>query len=101
MPAPPRRSSEEWEALVGGNWLNKIGVFIVVVGLAFGLDYAYTRLGPAGRVALSLAAAFALLAAGVLFERRERYRTFARGLIGGGWAALYTTVYAMHAVAAA
>src|SRR5450432_687400 len=100
-PSTPHRTSEEWEALVGGNWLNKIGVFVVVVGLAFGLDYAYTRLGPAGRVVLSLAAAFAMLAAGVVFERRERYRTFARGLIGGGWAALYTTVYAMHAVTAA
>src|SRR5450755_167594 len=94
VPPQPHRTSEEWEALVGGNWLNKIGVFVVVVGLAFGLDYAYTRLGPAGRVVLSLAAAFAMLAAGVVFERRERYRTFARGLIGGGWAALYTTVYA-------
>jgi uncharacterized membrane protein len=100
-PRVPVRTSEEWEALVGGNWLNKIGVFIVVVGLAFGLDYAYTRLGPIGRVALSLAAAFAMLAAGIVFERRERYQTFARGLIGGGWAALYTTVYAMHAVTAA
>ena len=97
----PQRTSEEWEALVGGNWLNKIGVFIVVVGLAFGLDYAYTRMGPAGRVVVSLAVSFAMLLAGVVFERRERYRTFARGLIGGGWAALYTTVYAMHAVAAA
>ena len=100
-PSVPVRTSEEWEALVGGNWLNKMGVFIVVVGLAFGLDYAYTRLGPAGRVGLSLAAAFAMLAAGVVFERRERYQTFALGLIGGGWAALYTTVYAMHAVTAA
>jgi uncharacterized membrane protein len=100
-PAPRRMLPEDWEALVGGNWLLKVGVFMVVLGLAFGLDYAYTRIGPAGRVALSLAASFAMLVAGVLFERRERYHTFARGLIGGGWAALYTTVYAMHAVAAA
>ena len=100
-PAPTPRRSEDWEALIGGNWLIKIGVFILVVGLAYLLDLAYTRMGPAGRVALSLAASFAMLAAGMIFEDRERYRIFARGLIGGGWAALYTTVYAMHAVAAA
>jgi uncharacterized membrane protein len=44
QPTPARipvRTSEEWEAPVGGNWLNKIGVFIVVLGLAFGLDYAF------------------------------------------------------------
>ena len=34
-------------------------------------------------------------------EKRDRYRTFAQGLLGGGWAALYTTVYAMQALDAA
>jgi hypothetical protein len=95
------RSSEEWEALIGGNWANKLGVFVTVIALALLLKYAYAQLGPAGRVALSLGVSFAMLAAGVIFERREEYRTFSYGLIGGGWAALYTTVYAMHAMEAA
>jgi uncharacterized membrane protein len=99
--APARRTSEEWEALIGGNWVNKIGVFVAVIGLALLLNYAYTQLGAAGRVALSLGAGLAMLVAGVVFERREKYRTFSYGLIGGGWAALYTTVYAMYAVPAA
>src|ERR1022692_4484947 len=42
-----------------------------------------------------------MLVAGVVFERREKYRTFSYGLIGGGWAALYTTVYAKYSVPAA
>jgi uncharacterized membrane protein len=95
------RTSEEWEALIGGNWVNKIGVFVAVIGIALLLNYAYTQLGAAGRVALSLGASFAMLIAGVVFERREKYRTLSYGLIGGGWAALYTTVYAMYAVSAA
>src|ERR1019366_8994378 len=99
--APVHRTSEEWEALIGGNWVNKIGVFVAVVGIALLLNYAYTQLGAAGRVALSLGASLAMLAAGVVFERREKYRTFSYGLIGGGWAALYTTVYAMYAIPAA
>src|ERR1019366_809502 len=100
-PASARRTSEEWEALIGGNWVNKIGVFVAVIGIALLLNYAYTQLGAAGRVALSLGAAFAMLLSGVIFERREKYRTFSYGLIGGGWAALYTTVYAMYAIPAA
>ena len=100
-PARAARSSEEWEAIIGGNWANKLGVFVTVIALALLLKYAYTQLGPAGRVALSLGASLAMLAAGVIFERREQYRTFSYGLIGGGWAALYTTVYAMHAIPAA
>src|ERR1035441_4901213 len=98
---PVHRTSEEWEALIGGNWVNKIGVFVAVIGIALLLNYAYTQLGAAGRVALSLGASLAMLVAGVVFERREKYRTFSYGLLGGGWAALYTTVYAMYAIPAA
>ena len=65
MAAPPRRTSEEWEALIGGNWVNKIGVFVAVIGIALLLNYAYTQLGAAGRVALSLGASFAMLISGV------------------------------------
>ena len=81
--------------------MNKIGVFVVVIGLALLLNYAYTHIGPAGRVALSYTGALAMLVSGVWVERREQYRTFAYGLIGGGWAALYLTTYATHAIDAA
>jgi uncharacterized membrane protein len=91
----------DWEAVVGGNWLNKVGVFVLVIGIALALGYSYAHLGPGGRVAISLAISFAMLATGAVFERRERYRTVARGLLGGGWAALYFTVYAMQALDAA
>ena len=103
VPAPPIVAPKvrEWETVLGGNWLNKLGVFVLVIGLALLLRYSFTQLGPAGRVAISLAASFALLAAGALIEAKERYRIFARGLLGGGWAALYVTVYAMHAIDAA
>jgi uncharacterized membrane protein len=95
------RTTEDWEALIGGNWINKLGVFVAVVGIALLLNYAWDQLGAAGRVALSLGAGFALLISGVIFERHEKYRTFSYGLLGGGWAVLYTTVYAMYAVSAA
>src|SRR5208283_4367967 len=55
----------------------------------------------AGRSAVGLAISLALLLGGVLLERRARYVVFGRGLIGGGWAGLYFTTYAMQAVDAA
>lgn len=103
-PAPPAaspRSTDEWEALLGGSWLNKLGVFVLVVGIALALGYSFTRVGPLGRVLTSIAVSVAMLVAGAIAERREKYRIFARGLMGGGWAALYITVFAMHAVEAA
>ena len=96
-----KMAGEEWEALVGGSWLNKLGVFVLVIGIALFLGYSFTRMGPPGRVAVSLAVSFALLGGGIALERRARYSIFGRGLLGGGWAALYFTTYAMHAVSAA
>ena len=100
-PVPERRSSADWETLLGGNWLNKIGAFVLVVGIALALGYSFSHMGPAGRDAVGLAAGLAMLGSGIFYERRPRYQTFARGLIGGGWAALYFTVYAMQALDAA
>jgi len=98
---PPPPAPRDWEAILGGNWFAKIGVFVLVVGLATLLRYSFTQFGPGGRVGICLAASCALLACGVIFESWERYQVFARGLLGGGWAGLYVTVYAMHAVEAA
>ena len=97
----PHRSSADWEALVGGNLLNKAGVFVLVIGVALLLSYAFTRLGPGGRVAISIGVSLAMLVSGAVLEKRERYQTFAQGLLGGGWAALYFTVYAMQSLDAA
>ncbi len=83
---------------MGGNWLNKAGVLLLVIGLALALGYSFAHIGPAGRVAISLTVSLAMLVTGAVFEPRPRYKIFARGLLGGGWAALYTTVYAMHAI---
>lgn len=108
--APPPRwrdrlraliGDQEWEAMVGGSWLNKLGVLLLVIGVALLLGYEFTRVGPAGRVAIGLGVSFTMLVGGILIERRPLYAIFGRGLIGGGWAALYFTTYAMHAVAAA
>lgn len=96
-----RAKAQEWEAVVGGSWLNKLGVLVLVIGIALFLGYAFTRMGPSGRVGIGIGVSLALLLGGIVIERKPLYRIVARGLIGGGWAALYFTTYAMHAVPAA
>ncbi|MGA2155676.1 MAG: DUF2339 domain-containing protein, partial [Bryobacteraceae bacterium] len=87
--------------MVGGNWLNKLGVFVLVIAIALFLGFSFNHMGPAGRSAVGLAISFALLIGGVIMERRPPYVIFARGLLAGGWAGLYFTTYAMQAVDAA
>lgn len=93
--------NEEWEALVGGSLLNKAGAVIFVIGIALLLAYSFAHVGAGGRALLAFLASASTLTAGILVERRDRYRTFARGLIGAGWAGLYATAYAIYALPAA
>ena len=88
------------EEILGRNWLNKIGIVLIVLGVAwFGIK-EFGQLGALGKVALSYLVAFALLGGGVFLERHERYRVFSYPCIGGGWALLFWTTYALNHVAA-
>lgn len=102
---PPQREAavdtggarlETWEAIIGGSWLNRIGVTMLVLGITFALGYTLTQIGPLGKSLVASAVSLAMIAGGVVLERFEKYRFYGRGLIGGGWAALYATAYAVH-----
>ncbi len=104
-PANERPSTAEkafsLEERLGANWLNKLGIAILVVGLAFFLAYKLQTMGPAGKVLCGFAVSAALLAGGVWLERKATYRIFARAGIGGGWALAFFTTFAMHHLPAA
>jgi len=88
------------EETVGTNWLNKLGVVLLVLGVAsFGI-YELQELGPFGKAAISYLAGAALLAGGIFLEKRERYTILGRTGIGGGWALLFFTTYALNHVQA-
>ncbi len=86
------------EETLGRNWLNKLGITLLVLGIASYGIYELGQLGPLGKVGVSYAVSLALLAGGIFFERRERYRVLGHTLIGGGWALLFFTTYALHHV---
>jgi hypothetical protein len=89
-----------FEEILGTNWLSRIGISLIVIGIAcFGI-YELGRLGPLGKVLLSFSLSFAFLGAGILIEKRDRYRIFSYALIGGGWALLFWTTYALNHVQA-
>ena len=61
-------AGEEWEAIVGGSWLNKLGVLVLVIGISLFLGHALTHHGPIARIATGLG----LLIGGVVMEHRAR-----------------------------
>ncbi|HNV68527.1 MAG TPA: hypothetical protein PKO06_02435, partial [Candidatus Ozemobacteraceae bacterium] len=52
LPETPRTSvrQPEWEAVIGGNLLNKLGAFILVIGLGLFLYYTLDSFGPAAKL---------------------------------------------------
>ena len=96
--ASPREISAEFEQKLGGNWLNKIGITILVIGISLFLAIKFPSLTNPEKIALGYAVSLVILGAGVYLEKKDRYRIFARALIGGGWALTFFTTYAMHFV---
>lgn len=88
------------EEMLGTHWLNKLGIVLVVFGVALFGIYELGQLGPLGKVGLSFVVSLALLGGGIFLEKRERYRVLGHTLIGGGWALLFFSTYAMNHVQA-
>jgi Predicted membrane protein (DUF2339) len=88
------------EQTLGTHWLYKLGIIILVIGVAlFGIHELGT-LGPLGKAGISYFTALFLLIGGIALEEREQYRLIGRGGIGGGWALLFFTSYAIYYVEA-
>jgi hypothetical protein len=94
------RDTRNWEEMIGGNLLNKLGALVLVIGIALFLSYSLAHMGAFGRAFTGLGVSAAMLTGGLWRERKEEYRMFARGVIAAGWASLYFTSYAMHALPA-
>jgi uncharacterized membrane protein len=92
----PKKKGEKGslEAKIGERWLNRIGVVAVVIGMAFFVKYAFDNdwIGPTGRVALGIMVGLALIGGGEYLKKK--YRFYSQGLVGGGVAILYVSIYA-------
>ena len=90
----PALASRNWEWLVGGNWLARIGILAVVIGVGFFLKLAFDNdwIGETGRVVLGLAVGLALLGAGEFYSRK--YAVWSQAVTGGGIAILYLSIFA-------
>ncbi len=98
LPLPsrrPSRSKEEWESLIGGKFLNRIGALALIIGMGFFLKYAVDKnwINEYFRVGLGL-----LVGIGLLFAAAKTHakglQIFAQGLVGAGISILYLSVYA-------
>lgn len=85
------------EFAVASQWLLRIGILILVVGIGFFLKYSIEHglIAPTARVLLSAAAGLGMLIAGTQILG-GKYHVLGQGLMGGGVATLYFSVFAAH-----
>jgi uncharacterized membrane protein len=83
------------ERVIGGKWLNWIGIAALLLGTAFFLKYAFDNnwIGPLGRITIGLLAGTALIVYSQwLFKKTYVY--FAEGVAGLGAGVLFLSLYA-------
>lgn len=100
-PAEPEAESKSFEMRVGTYWLVRIGVVILLTGLAFLAKDFVLNLQAAGKVTILYLLSGGLLGTGIWMARtRESMRNFGNVLTAGGLAAVYYTTYAAHYIEA-
>src|SRR5437868_2204865 len=91
----PARSRADWEILIGGQWLNRIGALALIIGMGYFLKYAFDN----DWITQTMQVLIGLTIGGVLFAiadrtQRKGLAIFAQGLTGAAVAILYLVVYA-------
>ena len=94
--AKPQTDSGSLEVTIGQSWLSKIAVVSLLIAVSLFLISTLSSNGPWGKAITAIGVSLVLLLAGIWFERGPRPKALAWSMIGGGWAGIYFTTYAIH-----
>jgi len=87
-------TSPDLESVIGGHWLNRLGIVAVLLSVSYFLKYAFDNnwIGPAGRVMIGLLAGAAVIVWSETFRKRN-YLAFSYSLKAVGVGALYLSLW--------
>ena len=90
-------SAVDWEIILGGNWLARIGALALIIGVGFFLKLAFDNewIGEEARIGMGVVGGLALVGGGEYWRRR--YPVYAQALAGGGVAIVYLSVFSAYA----
>ncbi len=91
------KNNPDMEKFIGENLINKIGIAVLILGIAFFVKYAIDQdwINETGRVCIGLFCGIILIF--VAHRLRKNYRSFSSVLVGGGLTVFYFTIaFAFH-----
>ncbi|MCX7745880.1 MAG: DUF2339 domain-containing protein [Clostridia bacterium] len=81
------------EVKIGLSWVNKVGILLILIGVATALKYTYSNfMGNEMRGVFAFLIGGVFLLGGEWFSRKEK-SIFAQGLTGGGIGVLYLSIF--------
>ncbi len=98
-PAQPAPENKSFEMRLGSYWAVRVGIVMVLAGIAFFGNLAFQKADAGGKLALLYLVSGLLLGAGAWWQRRNvkaSLNNYAQVLFAGGLAAVYFTTYAAH-----
>ncbi|MEW6143066.1 MAG: DUF2339 domain-containing protein [Chloroflexota bacterium] len=105
MPPPPPpppvvtpHQEREWDQILGGNWLPRVGVIALLLGIAFFLRFTFDQSWPSPVLSVVLAAlvGMVMLAGGHFLLKRDPI--LSQAVSGGGIGVLYLAVFGAFAL---
>ena len=98
---PVKTKEREWEQILGGNWLARIGVLALVIGAGFFLKFAFDQnwLGPTARVILGVIGGLAMAAALIFWGPQSLFAMVSAAYnVMENWVLLATPLFILMAV---
>lgn len=99
LPETTAAKNESFEFVLGKYWLNRIGVVLFVIGVAFFISYTFKYLDAFARISVGYLFSLSFFIWGNILEKKEKYKRLSWGILGGAWGLLYLSTYAMHYIA--
>ncbi len=93
---PARRDQSALEKFLGENLINKIGIAVLVIGVAIGAKYTieHDLISPLTRIVLGYLTGIALFAVG--FKLKAKYEAYSAVLVSGSIAIMYFITFAAY-----
>ena len=95
-PSSKSKINIDLEKFIGENLINKIGIIIIIIGVAIGVKYSieHDLISPLTRVILGYLVGLGLLGFGI--KLKKKYENFSAVLVSGAIAIMYFMTYAAY-----